>query len=184
MDAIDLILNRQSCNQLAAPAPSGAVLENILQAGLRVPDHGALTPWRFIISEGESLDRLGRYFESAAFNLGKSEKDLDKAAKAPLRAPMVITVVGKISAHAKVPEIEQFMSAGCVVMAMQMAAQAQGFNGIWRTGWFAYDNSIKDKLGLVDHEHIVGYLYLGTPTMSCKKIRQLESANFVTYMDC
>ena len=68
-------------------------------------------------------------------------------------------------------------------MAMQMAAQAQGFNGIWRTGWFAYDSHIKQKLELEEKDEIVGFLYLGTPDVACKKIRQLNIDSFVTRMD-
>ncbi|GIC77489.1 NAD(P)H nitroreductase [Moritella sp. F3] len=183
MDAIDLLVNRHSCNQLSAPAPSGEVLDNIINAGLRVPDHGGLTPWRFIISEGEGLNTLSHYFRDAAFNLGKTEKDVLKATNAPFRAPQIITVIARIEAHAKIPESEQLMSAGCVVMAMQMAAQAQGFNGIWRTGWFAYNDHIKQKLELEEKDEIVGFLYLGTPDVSCKKIRHLDTENFVTRMD-
>lgn len=182
MEALDLLLNRYSCNQLIAPAPDAAVLENILQAALRSPDHGALTPWRFIVSEGEGLKTLGSYYREAAAKRGMPEKDIAKAQSAPLRAPMIITVVTKVKPHNNVPEIEQIASAGCTVLLMQMAAQAQGFNGIWRTGWFAYDEHIKAELGLSCDDIIVGYLYLGTPNMSCKKIRQLDVSNFVTNM--
>ncbi|PKH06592.1 NAD(P)H nitroreductase [Moritella sp. Urea-trap-13] len=183
MNAIDLLINRHSCNQLSAPAPSGEALDNIINAGLRAPDHGGLTPWRFIITEGDGLNTLSRYFQDAAFNLGKAEKDVLKAANAPFRAPQIITVIARIEAHPKIPETEQLMSAGCVVMAMQMAAQAQGFNGIWRTGWFAYNDYIKQKLELEGKDEIVGFLYLGTPDVSCKKIRQLDTENFITRMD-
>ena len=183
MDAIELLLNRYSCNQLSAPAPSGTVLETIIKAGLRAPDHGGMTPWRFIVTEGEGLQTLSRYFQAAAFNQGKSEKDVLKAANAPFRAPQIITVIARIENHPKIPDVEQIMSAGCAVMAMQMAAQALGFNGIWRTGWFAYDEYIKQKLELEFNEHIVGFLYLGTPLVSCKKIRNLNISDFLTRMD-
>jgi nitroreductase len=183
MDAIELLLNRYSCNQLTVPAPSGTVLDTIIRAGLRVPDHGGMTPWRFIVTEGEGLQTLSRHFQTAAFNQGKSEKDVLKATNAPFRAPQIMTVIARIENHPKIPEVEQIMSAGCVVMAMQMAAQALGFNGIWRTGWFAYDECIKQKLELESNEQIVGFLYLGTPLVSCKKIRHLNIADFLTRMD-
>lgn len=183
MDAIDLLLNRHSCNQLSAPAPSGVVLDTIIKAGLRVPDHGGMTPWRFILTEGEGLKTLSRHFQAAAFNQGKSENDVKKAANAPFRAPQIITIIARIEPHSKIPGVEQTMSAGCVVMAMQMAAQAQGFNGIWRTGWFAYDEYIKQKLELESNEQIIGFLYLGSPHISCKKIRHLKISDFLTRMD-
>ena len=180
MDALELLLNRHSCSQLIAPPPGGEVLANILQAGLRSPDHGGLTPWRFIISQAQGLEQLSRYFKTAAKRQQMSEREISKATDAPFRAPLIITVIAAPTAHAKVPASEQLLSAGCAVMAMQMAAQAQGFNGIWRTGWCAYDDLIKQQLGLSATEQIVGFLYLGTPTNTTKKIRQLHLADYVT----
>ncbi len=183
MDALELLLNRHSCNQLDFPAPSGDSLHNILNAGLRTPDHGGLKPWRYLLYQGDGLKTLAKIFEDAAFHSGKAEKDLQKAANAPFRAPMIIAIVASPKHCEKIPEIEQIMSAGCAVMAMQMAAQAQGFNGIWRTGWFSYDAHIKAKMGLSAHEKIVGFLYLGTPKSQNKTIRHLNISDFLITID-
>lgn len=179
MDALELLLNRHSFNQLDFPGPSGTQLQIILNAGLRTPDHGGLKPWRYMLYQGDGLKILAKIFEDAAFHSGKAEKDLKKAASAPFRAPMIIAIVASLKTCEKVPEIEQIMSSGCAVMAMQMAAQAQGFNGIWRTGWFAYDSHIKAKMGLDRYEKIVGFLYLGTPKTKVKKIRHLNISDFL-----
>lgn len=66
MDALDLLLNRRSIAKLSAPAPEGKVLENIIRAGLRAPDHAGLTPWRFVISQGEGLNKLSDILVKAA----------------------------------------------------------------------------------------------------------------------
>lgn len=134
MDALELLVNRRSASRLAEPAPVGEQLQNILRAGMRVPDHKSLQPWRFFVIEGEGRDRFSAVLERGAVAAGGDEKAIEKARNSPFRAPLIITVVAKCEENHKVPVWEQEMSAGCAVMAMQMAAIAQGFNGIWRSG--------------------------------------------------
>ncbi|MBP8065108.1 MAG: NAD(P)H nitroreductase [Aeromonadaceae bacterium] len=182
MDALSLLLHRQSIAQLQEPAPCGEVLERILQAGLRAPDHGALHPWQFLLAQGDGRQRLGELFAEVALAREMSPDVIEKARKAPLRAPLVITVVARIQPHDKVPPLEQQLSAGCAVMAMQMAAQAQGFGGIWRSGWFIFDRLIHQALGLHESDQIVGFLYLGTPATTPKPPRLLASDAFIRYL--
>ncbi|RDV26159.1 NAD(P)H nitroreductase [Alteromonas aestuariivivens] len=162
MDALTLLLNRHSQPRLTEPAPSGSCLENIMQAALRVPDHAGLKPWRFVVCEGMGRHRLGSLFEQSAVANDKSAKEVERAAQLPMRAPMVIVAIARYTEHAKVPWVEQVASASCAVMAMQMAAFAQGFQGIWRTGDYAHCDTVKTGLGLQPQDEIVGYLYLGT----------------------
>ena len=182
MDALSLLLHRQSIAQLQEPAPCGEVLERILQAGLRAPDHGALHPWQFLLAQGDGRQRLGELFAEVALAREMSPDAIEKARKAPLRAPLVITVVARIQPHDKVPPLEQQLSAGCAVMAMQMAAQAQGFGGIWRSGWFIFVRLIHQGLGLNESDQIVGFLYLGTPATTPKPPRSLASDAFIRYL--
>ncbi|MBS4706367.1 MULTISPECIES: NAD(P)H nitroreductase [Aeromonas] len=179
MDALHLLLNRHSCGRLAEPAPSGEVLDNILKAGLRAPDHGTLTPWQFILFEGEGRERLGTLLADAAHARGEDADSVEKCRAAPLRAPLVIAVATRYQAHPKVPKLEQELSAGCALMAMQMAAQAQGFNGIWRSGWFIFDEQIHGALELAPEDQLVGFLYLGTPMLEARKLRELPIQDFV-----
>jgi nitroreductase len=162
MQALDLLLNRSSQPRLQSPAPSGDALENIMQAALRAPDHAALTPWQFIVCQGQGLDRLGKIFEQAAIDGNKAEKDIQRAPQLPLRAPMVIVAIAKYQEHPKVPWVEQVASASCAVHSMQMAAVAQGFSGVWRTGFYAQDQIVKQAFKLQEKDEIVGFLYLGT----------------------
>ncbi|WP_273858994.1 NAD(P)H nitroreductase [Photobacterium sp. GSS17] len=182
MDALTLLLNRRSLPKLAAPAPQGDALDNIFRAGLRAPDHAALTPWRFIVSEGEGLQKLADILVEAAKADGAEEAVIEKASKAPFRAPMVITVVAKVTEHDKVPVIEQHLSAGCAVQAMQMAAVAQGFAGIWRTGSWAYHPVVREALGVSGEDLIVGFLYLGTADCRDAKAPERDLSQFVEYL--
>ncbi|WP_026972476.1 NAD(P)H nitroreductase [Aliagarivorans marinus] len=179
MKALNLLLERHSCARLSAPAPEGAELETIWQAGLRAPDHGGLHPWRILHVSGEGLSKLSDIFAAAA---EQNQGDIEKARQMPFRAPLITVVIASPKPHDKVPEIEQVLSAGCMVHAMQMAAFAQGYNGIWRTGPMAYDPIVKQKLGLAEHEHIVGFLYLGSSQISKVPSRTLSTDQFVSWL--
>ncbi|MBO1520257.1 NAD(P)H nitroreductase [Oceanisphaera pacifica] len=181
MDALELLLNRHSNPRLIEPAPAGEQLDTIFKAGLRAPDHGALTPWEFIVFEGEQRTLLGDILANATQAKGEAEETIEKARNAPLRAPMVIAVVAKVKEHNKVPRLEQELSAGCALMAMQMASLALGFNGIWRTGWFSFDRGVHQALSLAETDQIVGFLYLGTAQVAVRQLPERDPAPFVRY---
>lgn len=180
--ALSLLLTRSSCSLLQAPAPNGEALEHILQAGLRAPDHGHLQPFQFLLAEGEGLTRLGALLAESARADGAADEVIERATQMPLRAPLVITVVAKVTPHNKVPDLEQHLSAGCAVMAMQMAAQALGFGGIWRSGPLMYSRKLHALLGLNEQDQIVGFLYLGTPATSLRIPSFVNSADFVRWI--
>ena len=182
MDALELLINRRSASRLTEPAPSGEVLENILRAGMRAPDHGTLQPWRFVIIEGEARERFAEVLVAAAITAGFDEKALEKARTGPLRAPQIIAVIAYCDVQHKVPVWEQVASASCAVMAMQMAAVAQGFNGIWRSGPWTEDASVREALGGREQDKVVGFLYLGTPLLKASTtINPPDTAPFVRY---
>jgi nitroreductase len=178
MQAIDLLLNRSSQPRLQAPAPEGQALENIKQAALRAPDHACLTPWKFVVCQKEGLKRLGDVFEQAAISADKSDKDIERAPKLPLRAPMVIVSIAKFTENDKVPWVEQVASASCALHAMQMAAVAQGFAGVWRTGSFAQSSTVKQAFDLSEQDEIVGFLYLGSSPIKPLPKSKRDSAIF------
>ncbi len=166
MDAIAVLHNRRSEAALGDPAPEGRVLENIERAALTAADHATLTPWRFLRIRGEARRRLGELFVRAreATEGPLSSAEQERTRNRPLRAPLLIVVVARCRTNTKVPEVEQLISAGAAAQNMLNAAYAQGVGAIWRTGGFAYDQRVKDGLGLAADEHIVGFLYLGTVT--------------------
>ncbi|WP_100657081.1 NAD(P)H nitroreductase [Alteromonas flava] len=180
MNAIKLLTQRQSLPRLQAPAPAGEALEIIKKAALRAPDHGCLTPWQFIIFTGEGLKQLGEIFEASAIHRGEDSKAIERAPQLPVRAPMVIVAATRYTEHPKVPFIEQVQSAGCAVHAMQMAAVAQGYAGIWRTGSYAQCSYVKEALSISNDDEIVGFLYLGTPACEPKGPPSRDANNYFT----
>lgn len=182
MDAIELLLTRQSTPRLTSPAPDVSQLKVILDAAIRVPDHAGLTPWEFIIATGEGLETLADIFVNAAKASGADENFIHKAKGMPMRAPMVITVVAKFQEHPNVPVLEQQISAGCAAMAMQQAAFALGLGAIWRTGDFAFDANVSEALGLKAADQIIGFLYVGTPVIAAPKKPQRDGSLYARYL--
>jgi nitroreductase len=180
MDALSLLLNRNSAAKLVEPAPSGEALKTMLQAALRSPDHARLRPWRFLLVEGEAREKLGEVYAQAelARNSVADEAVLARLRKQPTRAPLIIVVVATLQEHPKVPREEQLLSAGCAAHSILLAAQAQGFAGIWRTGTNAYDRNVCKELGLESNEEIVGFLYLGSINGDFKKLPDLNAEDF------
>ena len=178
MQALDLLLNRSSQPRLSEPAPEGDALENIMQAALRAPDHRCLTPWKFVVCKGKGLVKLGEIFEQAAINAGYEQAIVDRAVQLPLRAPMVIVAICKYKENDKVPWVEQVASTACAVHSMQMAAVAQGFQGVWRTGSYAQDKVVKEAFSCFDQDEILGFLYLGSSKLKTMPKPQRESAEY------
>lgn len=182
MEALELLVNRRSAARLAEPAPAGEELNNILRAGMRAPDHGTLQPWHFFIIEGEGRERFSALLEKGAIAGAQDEKAIEKARTAPFRAPLIIAVVAKCQPNHKVPVWEQEMSAGCAVMAMQLAAVAQGYNGIWRSGALTDSPVVREGLACGADDKIVGFLYLGTPQLKASTTVSIpDTAPFVTH---
>lgn len=161
---LQLLQQRSSTPHLQAPAPSAQQLEAMLSAAARAPDHAQLKPWRFILIEGQGLHKLGELYAAAtAAQAEASCEQLDKARNMPLRAPMILVLVVCLQQHPKVPEQEQWITAGCAGHAVLLAAQAMGLGAFWRTGPLASSAQVKQGLGLAAHEQIAGFIYLGTP---------------------
>jgi nitroreductase len=164
---IDLLHLRRSVgpNFLAAPGPSSEEVETLLKIASRVPDHGKLVPWRFIVFEGEGRAKAG---EIVARVYQQDYPDADDrriaAERARLsRAPLVIGVVSRASAHVKIPDWEQILSAGAACMNLVTAAHALGFAASWLTEWYAYDRRVLAALGLTPRERMAGFVHIGTP---------------------
>jgi len=129
-----------------------------------VPDHGKLTPWRFLKIAGDARQRLGAKLAERA---RERDPNAPEAAveKDRLRfsfAPVIVTVIARLTPDHKVPEIEQLLSGGAVCFALLQAAQAEGFGAQWLTGWPAYDPVIRNLLGLAENERVLGFIHIGT----------------------
>lgn len=166
MDAIELLTKRSSMPRLIAPAPDKESMQILQRAALRVPDHMNLTPYRCQLVEGEHLAELGLIFQRAAEQeTGFSDRDRERAAQLPLRAPLIIVVSTKYQEHPAVPYPEQLASAACATMAMQQACFALNYGAIWRSGKYAESALVCEALGVEAPNQIVGFLYVGTPAV-------------------
>jgi nitroreductase len=167
-DAIELLKTRRSVKprEMSGPGPSPAELETILTIGARVPDHGKLAPWRFIIFEGDARERAGEVIAKvfARKNPGAAAADVETERKRLTDAPLVIGIVSFTKPHPKVPAFEQELSAGASVMNIVTAATALGYGACWLTGWFAFDRDVLDGLGLKPDEKLAGFVHIGKPT--------------------
>lgn len=163
---LSLLQQRHSVpsRQLGEPAPDAATLHALLEASIRVPDHGKLVPFRLLKMEAEATRRFGEKLAEIAIR-NKPKMSDSKLEKERLRysfAPLVIVVIGRIDPHSKVPEIEQKLSAGCVAHNILLGAYALGFGAQWLTGWAAYDADAAVVLGLQPDENVIGFIHLGT----------------------
>ncbi|WP_314961151.1 nitroreductase [Bradyrhizobium cosmicum] len=167
-DAIELLKTRRSVKprEMTGPGPSPAELETILTIGARVPDHGKLAPWRFIIFEGDARQRAGEVIAKvfARKNPGAPAADVEIERKRLTDAPLVIGIVSFTKPHPKVPAFEQELSAGASVMNVVTAATALGYGACWLTGWFSFDRGVLEGLGLKPDEKLAGFVHIGTPT--------------------
>ncbi len=167
-DALELLKTRRSfkARELAGPPPSAAEIDTLLTVASRVPDHGKLVPWRFIVFEGEARRGAGDAI-AAAFRAKYPDATAEQAAaerERLARAPLVIAVVSRAAPHVKIPEWEQVLSAGAAGMNLVLAAHALGYGASWTTEWYAYDRAVLDALGLAPHERIAGFVHIGRPS--------------------
>jgi nitroreductase len=164
LETLRLLARRRSAKpfMLAAPGPTSAQLEALLALAARVPDHGKLTPWRFIVFEGEGAERGGAALARVLEQRGEASAETLAAARATFtRAPLAVAIVSAAQPHVKIPEWEQVLSAGAVAQNLLIAAHAMGFGGVWLTGWFCYDADARAALGLAAHERIAAIVHLG-----------------------
>jgi nitroreductase len=164
MDAMELLLRRESALKLAAPGPSQDALDAMFESALRAPDHGRLRPWRFVVVPEDRRERFG---ELMAECLHRQQPDastemLQRERDKAMRAPVIVVVAAQIHRGHKIPDVEQLVSAAAAAENIMLAANAQGFGAMWKTGAPAYDATVKRALGLDPDSDIVGFLYVGT----------------------
>ena len=152
-----------SAQTLTAPGPDAETLDALLTLAVRVPDHGKLAPWRFIVLEGSAKAA----FTAAAEARAASRPDAEKAAGALVklrRPPVSVVVVSRPVRGHKIPVWEQEQSAGAVCYNLLLAAQASGFGANWITDWYSEDAEILRLLGVGPGERVSGFIHLGTPS--------------------
>jgi nitroreductase len=182
MDALELMLSRESALKLESPGPSANELDQMFASAVRAPDHGRLRPWHFVvINEGQRAafgallaDSLRRR------NPNVSEAELQRERDKAFRSPVIVAVAAKVQRGHKIPEVEQIASASAAAQTIMLAAPALGYGVTWKTGAPAYDPVVKVTLGLGAEDDIIGFLYIGTRTGGPSPIPRPAPKDFVT----
>lgn len=166
MSLLDIITTRRSVlvKDMNEPGPNPEQLQTLLQAAHRVPDHGKLGPWRFVVFQGPARatfsHELAKIYQEE--NPEATEKLLQFQADLLTRAPLVIAVISTAGPHVKVPEWEQILSAGAACQNMLLAAHTMGFGAQWLTEWYSYNKKAHSLLGMEDHHRLAGFIYIGS----------------------
>ncbi len=149
---------------LEAPGPDVAQLNDMLIIASRVPDHGKLAPWRFVLWTPQARKTMHEDLTKLLADKpdmpdpAKKQQGTDKI----LHAPCVVAVISKATNHPKVPQWEQILSAGAVCQNMLMAANAHGFEAQWLTAWYVYDKDANEILQLEKGEAVAGIIHIGS----------------------
>ena len=167
MTELELLLSRQSVSPrlMEEPVPSESELETAFRTALCAPDHGGLQPWRFRVVRGEARHALGELYAEALKRKtpNATEQQIQAAREKPLRAPMVIVVLAKVTTnHPKVPPVEQIVSAGAAVQNLLTCFYAMGYGAMLVTGVPAYDPGVRAAFGLAEDDALIGFLNVGT----------------------
>jgi nitroreductase len=181
---LELLLTRRSgsAKTMTGPGPSTSQLNVILEAAARVPDHGKLAPWRFIVFEGEARAGFGEFLAECVLldDPQASEERLRLERERFLRAPVVIAVVSRVREGIPIPEWEQILSAGAACQNLALAAHALGYVANWITEWYAYHPRVRDRLGLKSGERVAGFVYLGTSSAPLEERKRADFRTLVT----
>ncbi len=168
-EVMDFLLTRRSrpAKTIVAPYPERDDLLPLLEAAGRVPDHGKLEPWRFMVLQGDALSRLADLTAKRGGELqidpDKLQKNIDQFASAGL----IVAVVASPEQSEKVPEFEQILSVGASCLSLLNAALASGWAANWLSGWMALDREFLDKgLGLAENEFVAGFVVIGSESVA------------------
>ena len=186
-ELIGWINSRRSMGNLDMPAPTRAQIESAIECATTAPDHKKLTPWRFIVTQGEARHALGQALLKAAQEQAMkdgealSEKTIKKTQEMPLRAPLIITVVTQMQEHKKVPPFEQMLSAGAAVQNLILALKAQGFSTVWRTGLLCNEPAVKEYFNVGPDDYVTAFVYTGTSPKDESKRKPMDIEPLVRF---
>ena len=166
---------------------NGEDLNIILNCGIRVPDHGALNPWKITVIKNDAKLRIGNDVLAKEFKINypeASEDEIDYERKRFCRASVVIAVLFKPVSHPKIPLWEMELSAGAVCTTLLIASQSLGYAAQWLTEWYAYNrNMIMELGGNPDTDKIAGFIYIGNKDKSPIERRRPKKENVIEYLE-
>jgi nitroreductase len=165
-DALAVILSRRSIASLTEPGPTDQQLHDVLAAATTVPDHGSLTPWRFVVVRGAGRDEFGSALADAALEVDPEipEKGQEKLRNKAFLAPVLVVVIASPQPSGKVPEWEQVASASCTGYALALGAHTVGLGAVWKSANQLAGRRLTELLSLTPEERILGWVAIGTPT--------------------
>ncbi len=164
LETFKLLAKRRSvkARDMVGDGPNNEDLKNILQVSMRVPDHGKLAPWRFIVLRGDEKEKLGDLIAAALQDENDaSETVAEKMKGYATQGPVLVIAVFSPSNARPIPIWEQWLSTGAACQNMLIAATALGYASQWLTGWAATSRFVARGLGLCEHEQIAGFMFLG-----------------------
>ncbi|HWU62817.1 MAG TPA: nitroreductase [Ensifer sp.] len=171
--------------QMREPGPDRAGIEDILRLAVRVPDHGKIAPWRFVVYTGDIRATIGEKLLEMALerdpNLSGEMIQVERSRFT--RAPVVIGVISTAAPHVKIPEWEQVMSAGALCLNVLMAANAQGYAANWLTEWYAFDERAFPLLGVKPGEKVAGFIHIGSTDFPAVERPRPELSEKITWME-
>ncbi len=182
MDAIDLLLTRDSALKLEAPGPSAEDLDRMFASAVRAPDHGRLRPWRFVVIESDRRAAFGALMAESLLRRdpAATAEALQREHGKAMRAPTIVVVAAHVHKGHRIPEIEQIAAASAATQTIMLAAPAMGYGAMWKTGEPAYDPAVKTALGLDEADEIIGFLYIGTRTGGVSPVPRPVAAEYVS----
>lgn len=172
-----------SAKAIGGPGPDAAQLRDILDIAVRVPDHGKLNPWRFVVFESDARVRVGNLFSKRFAELHPDcpADSINFQKGLFTRAPVVVAVVSTAAEHVKIPVWEQLMSSAAVCFNLVLAAQAHGFDAQWQSDWVAYDEGAKAAMGISPQEKVSGLIYIGTSSVPLEDRPRPDAASLTTH---
>ena len=181
--ALSLLQTRRSGRprDMVEPGPSPEELERILTIAVRTPDHGKLTPWRFVTISRPQRQALADVLAGALpeHDPEATTAHYAKALEFAHQAPAIIVLISSPIEGHKIPVWEQQLSCGAVAMNMLHAAHALGYVGGWITGWAAYSDRVRAAF-CNEGERIAGFIFLGSPGQPLEERPRPELSTLVT----
>lgn len=184
--SIALLHSRRSgkARDMVGPGPDSAQLTAILSAAIRVPDHGKLSPWRFVIIPADRRNALADLL-TGAYRREKPDAgrlEIEAMESFARHAPTLVVLLSIPSLNSKIPLWEQQLSAGAAAMQLLNAAHALGFVGNWLTGWPAYNADVAAAFGAAGpDDRIVGYVFIGTATKPLEERPRPDPATVISH---
>jgi nitroreductase len=161
-------------------------LRQILEAGIRVPDHGALKPWKLKVIKGATQKQLDEEVIFAEFIKANPDANAETQSIEQNRFQRADTVIAVISSpveHKSITEWEMHLSAGAVCTTLLYAAQSLDYAAQWLTEWYAYNDNVLQRLGGVPgKDRIAGFIYIGEKTSTPIERTRPDFDSVVSYL--